>query len=227
MATKKTKAKPSTKNKTKSAPKKAKPKTSKALKQEDAAVGDTERNPNSTEKGKRPTEHELMRRFEFVEHLVLWDYSRKRIIEEAARELGIAERTTDAYIKRVRDELKVKWEERKATRREAQVERLDKFAEKMTRRLYHGKNDPFWSDYLRLEETKARIEGNYAPEKHDVTVKDRFAGWTQEELRRYIDTEEEPEWFVNGEAPPDREGGNGKDKEWRSEDEQGEAKPYH
>jgi len=146
-----------------------------------------------------------LKRFVFVEKLLMEDMLQREIVERAKAELGIAERTTHDYIRRVYESWKEAHQRDREELRAHAIMRAKELIGKMGSRLDAGKNDPYWADMVRAQELLAKLEGTLAPQEHKVDVRSRFEQWTIEELDRYIETGQEPEWYLEGDLPPPRE----------------------
>ena len=84
-------------------------------------------------------------------------------------------------------DVKYKWEQEDAQLRPIWRERQLRKLHEVALKLEAPKT---WGHWIRLQELIAKIEGNMAPEKVDVTTRtDEFEGWTVEELRQYVETD--------------------------------------
>jgi len=113
-----------------------------------------------------------------IEHLVAEGFPR------------VAARTMRTYVKRVREQWAKERIEDRAILRDEASQRLRKYLTK----LFRGVNGqtPNHSDVVNVLRELHKVEGVYAPERHDVTVHHEMDKWSDAELERFIKTGEEP-----------------------------------
>lgn len=84
-------------------------------------------------------------------------------------------------------DVRYKWEQEDAQLRPIWRERQLRKLHEIARQIEETKA---WGHWIRLQELIAKVEGNFAPEKIDVTTHtDEFEGWTVEELKHYVESD--------------------------------------
>lgn len=165
------------------------------------------RGSNLPPKGNKITKAERLFRFRVVEQSMR-DGKRGAEIMEDLHAVGrhCLWPMVSEYIADVR----YKWEMEDAQLRPIWRERQLRKLHEVSLKLEGPKT---WNQWIRVQELIARVEGNLAPEKVDVTTRtDEFEGWSVTELRQYVETDGRfiPERFRSARASK----GNGSSLPW-------------
>jgi hypothetical protein len=156
------------------------------------------RRGRATPGGKPISQIELLMRLRVVEEALIAGRFGFEVCEALADAgYSVPERTARDYVRRVRERWEHDAAEERPMLREAMRRRLTRQAVAMLSKL--DVNKARWSDWVRIMELLARVEGNLAPVQEEIKpLESRFEGWTIEELERFIesDCEEVPERFA-------------------------------
>ena len=121
------------------------------------------KNHSKPKGGKRPTAAEEERRFEAVENLLTDGMSRARIVADMSKRFGIAARTTDDYIAKVRDAWVANAAENMEFERAAAVKRIREISRRAS-------EDGSYTAAIQAERLVADILGYNAPRQSKVEV---------------------------------------------------------